>query len=294
MRHVAQNDDLPVVQESVVGLSEAGLAQLLRALVESRGKRIASATVDGQRVWIKRFDAENRGIAKWLHAAGSALAFHPFLRSSPWLTPEGQVQREIRKSQAFREAGFATPTIHYVRGATMVSAHCEPLVSHQLKALSHDPAAHDALLVQSAESLGRVHAAGLCHGRPHPRDMFLENDAIGFLDFEEEPEVAMPLPVAQARDAWLLMQQIAGKSLAPGMDRTAFEAWKKIAPVAAVSELHRAVNLFAPLTALLSFLGRFAWLGGDAKRIRNAGLLLREAMNSTQAGMPAPNGKSAR
>lgn len=283
-----------VEEAETVGLSEAGLAQLVRALVESRGRRIASATVDGKRVWIKRFDAGNRGFAKWLHAAGSALALHPFLRSSPWLTPQAQVQRERRKSAAFRAAGFPTPTIHHARDAVMVSAHCEPLASHELARLSHDPAAHDALLAQCADALGRAHASGLCHGRPHPRDMFLEDGEIGFLDFEEEPEAAMPLATAQARDAWLLIQQIAGATLTPGSDRAAFDAWRRNAPTAAVTELRKAVDLFAPVTALLAIVSRTGLLGGDGRRIRDAGLLLRQVFTTTQAGAnPAPIGKSA-
>lgn len=294
MRHVAQNDDRMIDKADTVGLSEAGLAELLRALVESRGERITSATVDGQRVWIKRFDAINRGFAKWLHAAGSALAFHPFLRSSPWLTPQAQVQRELRKSSAFRAAGFATPTIHHAREAVLVSAHCEPLASHRLDVLVDDPAAHDALLTQCAEALGRVHAAGLCHGRPHPRDMFLQGGAIGFLDFEEEPEAAMPLAVAQARDAWLLIQQIAGKAMTPEGDRIAFEAWRRNAPPAAVAELRKAASLFSPVTSVLAFIGKTGWLGGDGRRIRNAGLLLKRVFDTNQAGTPAaPIRKSA-
>lgn len=293
MQHVAHNDDQRVDAGAPVGLSEAGTAALLRALVESRGKRIASSVVDGHRVWIKRYDAASRGLAKWLHAAASALAFHPFLRSSPWLSPAAQAQRELRKSRAFRDAGFPTPAVHYAREALLVSAHCEPLASHRLKQLAGDPAAHDALLIRCAEALGRAHAAGLCHGRPHPRDMFLEQDGIGFLDFEEEPEAAMPLPVAQARDAWLLMQQVAGVNRTPCADKVAFEAWRRHAPATAVAELRSAMRLFSPVTTLLRFGGKLVPLGGDARRMLNAGLLLRDILTQTSPAPNPPNGKSA-
>lgn len=278
------------------GLSETGLADLLRAVVASQGRRIASATVDGQRVWIKRYDAVNRGFAKWAHAAAPIPALHPFLRSSPWLTPSEQAQRELRKAAAFSKAGFSTPTIFYVRDAVLVSGHCEPLAAHRLVMLADDPAAHDALLLQCMEALGCAHAAGLCHGRPHPRDMFLDVEGeVGFLDFEEEPEAAMPLAVAQARDAWLLMQQIAGAALTPGGDRAAFDAWRRIAPAAAVSELRKAAELFAPVTSLLTAVGKTGWLGGDGRRIRDVGILLRDAFNSKPSGATgsAPIGKSA-
>lgn len=295
MRHVAHNDDRLIDRAQTTGLSEAGVAQLVRALVESAGQRITSATVDGQRVWIKRFDAANRGFAKWLHAAGSALATHPFLRSSPWLTSADQVQREMRKSAAFRLAGFTTPEIHFAREAVLVSAHCEPLAADQLRLLSDDPAKHDALLIQCSEALGRVHAAGLCHGRPHPRDMFLADGEIGFLDFEEEPEAAMPLAVAQARDAWLLMQQFAGAALTPGADLAAFNAWRRNAPADAVSELRKAAKLFAPVTSVLTAIHKTGLLGADGRRIRNAGLLLKQVFDTTQTGANgAPHGKSAK
>lgn len=278
----------------MTGLSDAGVADLVRALVESRGQRIVSATVDGERVWIKRYDAENRGIAKWLHAAASVVPMHPFLRSSPWLSPQAQAERELRKSKAFQAVGFATPTVCYARDAVLVSAHCEPLVSHRLATLRGEPVAHDALLVQCAEALGRAHSTGLCHGRPHPRDMFIEKGCIGFLDFEEEPEAAMPLPVAQARDGWLLMQKTAGATLTPSGAKAAFDAWRRTAPAAAVTELRKAVSLFSPITSVLSTLSGIGLLGADGRRIRDAGLLLRNSFDTTQAGAAnAPIGKSA-
>jgi hypothetical protein len=274
------------------GLSKAGREDMLRAVDASKGNRISQATVDGQRVWIKRYDAVGRGFAKWAHAAAPVPVLHPFLRSSPWLDPNGMADREVRKSAAFLLAGFATPAIYYVRDAVIVSAHCELLVAHKLTTLPDE--AHDALLIRCADALGRAHAAGLCHGRPHPRDMYLTGNEIGFLDFEEEPEAAMPLAVAQARDAWLLIQQIAGATKTPGGDVAAFEAWRSAAPAAAVAELRKASDLFSPLTSLLNLAGKL-WLGADAMRARNAGMLLREIFDKETTGKPerAPNRKSA-
>src|SRR5690606_39575859 len=69
-----------------------------------------------------------------------------------------------------------------------------------------------AMLVEMAGALGRVHARGLCHGRPHPRDLFRTADGRwGYLDFEEEPEASMPLAAAQAREVWLMFMEIAGR-----------------------------------------------------------------------------------
>lgn len=57
------------------------LRSLLVLLVQSQGKRISSAVIGGHRVWIKRYDAERRPLAKRLHSLISPLLLYPFLRS---------------------------------------------------------------------------------------------------------------------------------------------------------------------------------------------------------------------
>ncbi len=182
------------------------LRSLQAIIAESRGRRISSALFDGSRVWIKRYDAQSRPFAKRLHSFISPFLPYPFLRSPKETNPAGMAEREKRKAQAFLAAGFEVPRIVYGEGPVLVLSDVAPIIQDRLKCLRKENAQeHDELLIHCAHALGKAHAKGLCHGRPHPRDFFQKNGVAGFLDFEEEPEAVMPLAVAQARDVWLLL-----------------------------------------------------------------------------------------
>jgi tRNA A-37 threonylcarbamoyl transferase component Bud32 len=253
---IGENDDRS-------GLSDAGMAALLGLLLHSPRKRIASAVVDGQRVWIKRYDVERMPIGKRLHGWLTPILRPAFLRSSPLLDPARQRARESSKTQAFADAGFRVAEIVYANGAVMVMKDASPTLQTRLASLraAGDTTAHDDLLVAACGALGRMHAAGLCHGRPHPRDMLVDGAQWGFLDYEEEPEAAMPLAQAQARDIWLMLMPTCALARAADAPRRALAAYRQTAPAAASAGLADMAGFFKPL----------AWLGQLAARIHRGG-----------------------
>lgn len=267
-------------------LSPEGTAALLRLLAGPR-QRMSSVEIDGRAVWIKRFDAERRPIAKWLHALLSPVLPAAFLRASPAVNAARLAEREARKAEKFRVAEIPTPAVLYRGAGVLVLSDVAEIVENALHRLRDvDPAEHDRMLVEMAAALGRVHARGLCHGRPHPRDMFYGDGVWGFLDFEEEPEASMPLSVAQARDVWLLFMQIAGRSLLEGTDERAFAAWRAEAPAAVKAELRKVVSFFSiflPALRLLRPLG----LGKDGRRLLDATSFLRAALRETDRAATA-------
>ncbi len=152
---------------------------------------------------------------------------------------------EKRKAQAFLAAGFEVPRIVYGEGPVLVLSDVAPIIQDRLKCLRKENAQeHDELLIHCAHALGKAHAKGLCHGRPHPRDFFQKNGVAGFLDFEEEPEAVMPLAVAQARDVWLLFFQITAQARFSKTPHRALAAYRAAAPADVVPELHRIVGFF--------------------------------------------------
>ena len=207
-------------------LSPEGMERLLR-LLATQPRRLSFAEIDGRTVWIKRFDTERRPLAKRLHALASPL-LPSALHASPNVDAAGAAMREARKAASFNAAGFPTPAILWRGGAVLVLAEVSEIVQKMLGRLREaDPAGHEDLLVEMAAALGRVHAVGLCHGRPHPRDMFRRADGTwGYLDFEEEPEAAMPLATAQARDVWVLFMQIVARAQHEDTGARAFAAWR--------------------------------------------------------------------
>lgn len=273
-----------MTQDKGDALSPEAVNEVRRLLAASPHRRLSRVVIDGGAVWIKRFDTEKLPLAKRLHGWLSPLLPSIF-RATPVVDTAGLAAREARKAAEFNRAGFATPAILWRGDNALVLSQVaeigEPLLARLRKV---DPGRHDELLVGMAAALGRAHAAGLCHGRPHPRDMFLRDEGKwGFLDFEEEPEAAMPLASAQARDVWLMFMQIAFRALdAPTADR-AFCAWQEQAPAHIVPELRKLVAAFSLLLPVLKALQRIH-LGSDGRRLLQGTSFLRAALRGFDAG----------
>jgi hypothetical protein len=254
------------MQELILGDADALLAMVAAGV--GSVERVSTALVAGNRVWIKRHDTKDLPLPRRLHARISPLIAEPFLRASPRLTAEGMLARDERKMKAFAAAGFLVPRILGRQGAVHVLADVGPTIQDRLDA-ADDDGVHERLLIDCARAVGRAHAAGLCHGRPHPRDFFETDGMYGFLDFEEEPEAAMPLASAQARDAWLLFLQIAAQARTAETSDRAFAAYRALAPAATLAELLRVTRGLRFIVPILRAM-RHVRLGGDGRRLLQA------------------------
>ncbi|MGB3386407.1 MAG: serine/threonine protein phosphatase [Pseudaminobacter sp.] len=258
-------------------LSAESLATLLRLLVTEPRVRVSRASIDGRTLWIKRYDVEAQPLAKRAHAALSPL-LPPYLRSSPPVNSQGAIDREIRKIAAFRADGFPVADIVFRNETVLVFSDAAEIAQQRLGRLRGvDEAAHDELLVGAASALARVHLAGLCHGRPHPRDMFVRDAEWGFIDFEEEPEAVMPLALAQARDIWLLFLQISNQALKAETTARAFAAYRGGAPEGVLSPLRDITRFFSVATSPLRLLP-MSMLGKDGRNILKGTGFLKAAL----------------
>lgn len=180
----------------------------------------------------------------------------------------------------FRAAGFPVADVVFANQSVLVLTDVGDVTQ---KALTHtaaeDPVRHDDLLVDLAQALGEVHRVGLCHGRPHPRDMFLRDGRVGFLDFEEEPEAVMPLPMAQARDAWLLFLQISPRAALPETQARALAAYRAAAPLEVIPALRTLTTFFARAMAPLRLVPN-GLIGKDGRRAIDATDFLSRALGT--------------
>ncbi|TPP09529.1 lipopolysaccharide kinase InaA family protein [Rhizobium glycinendophyticum] len=249
-----------------IDLGNDEIGELLRAIMQSDG-RVQRLELEGRTVWIKRQGSKSLPPLVALQGLFAGLFRLPVLRPSPQLSPEAMQARELARIRAFADAGFPVPKIVYASATAMVMSDVGPTIDRRMKMLKRtDPASHDALLVKVADALGRVHAAGLSHGRPHVRDFFLEEDGVGFMDFEEDPASVMPLAVAQARDVLLYFLVVTALALSP--DTTcpaALQAWLAHAPKAARVELVRLTALISRILPLARLIGRLH-MGSDLRR----------------------------
>ena len=252
--------------ETIPRITDGDIETLLTALTHE-AKRVERVELSFGAVWIKRYGTERPPVWTKAQAALANLFRQPFLRPSPYLDSKGMIAREIRRIDAFAAQGVPVPDVLYSSGGALVLSDVAPTVMARLGALrGSDPAAHDDLLVACAAHLGALHARGLCHGRPHPRDFFIAGEAIGFMDFEEEPEAAMPLATAQARDLWLLFLQIADRALLgrETADR-AFAAWRHAAPAGIDGELVKMLRFLGKFLSPTRLIGR-VHMGSDLRR----------------------------
>ncbi len=247
------------------GLKEADVPVLLAALLNS-SRRVERVALSSGAVWIKRYGTERA--SRWVNLQRmlANLIKAPFLRPSPLLGDEGMAAREMRRVAQFSAQNVPTARVLYSSGAAIVFSDVGKNVDQYLHASKADATAHDALLVRCAAELGALHAKRLCHGRPYPRDMFLADGRIGFMDFEEEPDTVMPLEVAQARDIWLLFLQVATRAqLGRETHDRAYKAWADVAPPEAIAELRKLTGFLGGFLSAARLIGR-VHMGSDLRR----------------------------
>lgn len=272
-------------------ITDGDIETLLAALTRQT-RRVERVELSFGAVWIKRYGTERPPVWTKAQTALAGLFRQPFLRPSPYLDSSGMIAREIRRIETFAEHGVPVPQVLYASGNALVLSDVAPTVTARLDVLRDtDPAAHDALLVRCAADLGALHARGLCHGRPHPRDFFVAGDRIGFMDFEEEPEAAMPLATAQARDLWLLFLQLTDRArLGEETSRKAYAAWRSAAPPQIETELARMLRFLSKFLSPTRLIGR-VHMGSDLRRFLAATGYLSEVLLAPSVADASKAGK---
>jgi hypothetical protein len=95
--------------------------------------------------------------------------------------------------------------------------------------------------------------------------MFWQDDAVGYLDFEQTPLRVMKLDRAQARDALFIFAFICDMAMRDDTADRAFAAWSANAPDDAKKQLSRAVGQMKPLIIVGSWVAKIK-LGADLRR----------------------------
>lgn len=264
--HMASPDEPDTANWSNVHLGNDEIGELLRAMMQSDG-RVQRLELRERTVWIKRQGGKTMPPLVAVQGLFASLLRIPVLRPSPQLSPEAMQARELNRIRAFADAGFPVPKVVYASATAMVMADVGPTIDRRMRVLRRpDPTAHDALLIEVADALGRVHAAGLSHGRPHVRDFFLEDGNVGFMDFEEDPASVMSLELAQARDVLLYFLVVVSLAATPETTcPAALQAWLARAPDAARVELIRLTALIGRILPLARLIGRLH-MGSDLRR----------------------------
>ncbi|WCM93587.1 hypothetical protein M5C99_02285 [Acidovorax sp. NCPPB 2350] len=189
----------------------------LRERLAAPAPSVQRHEVQGVQVWLKRA-APARGPGRHrAQALLSRLLRLPVLRPVPVPGGAEAIATEVRRLRGFAALGLRVPEVLAAReeGFLMRDLGRPGEETHSLgneidHAVPHGPGAVLALWRQGLAAIDAVHARGACLSQAFARNLVRCPDGVvGYLDFEDDPAAALPLPVCQARDLLCYAQSTA-------------------------------------------------------------------------------------
>lgn len=235
--------------------------------------RTINAVIDGRQIWFKQPVPPKARIWHSLQKILAALCARPILRVTVSQGGAAALRAEAHRLKQFKALGFHVPDVLGIYDDMIIMTDAGP----QLRAYLDKVKDYDArleLLKIAMREMGRLHRAGLAHGRPYMRDMTWDGEQIGFLDLEEDPLKVMPASTAQARDIWIFLSAASRYALKPG-EKLVYEGslvtellneYIAHADPAVFDELKSLVALVRPLRKFLD--NKYFWkhIGRDARQ----------------------------
>lgn len=257
-------------------------AAFLQAHVHSQTHNVVRYVQPAETLWLKRAGRSNPA---WRYRMLAAIARGlrvPVLTPVPNPGGPTAIATEVARLRDLAARGLRVPAVLASSADGFVMRHLgapnekTPSLGNEMElAVPRGSAAVLALWKQGLQSITKVHKAGTCLSQAFARNLVRCPDGvIGYIDFEDDPAAALPLPLCHARDAlcfahstaWILEQ--AGALPAA---RTHWKAWvQTLSPEAQAVLRHT--------TARMAWAGKLPAtrkLGRDAQRIRIAFELLR-------------------
>ncbi|MDR3005001.1 MAG: hypothetical protein LBV14_12290 [Acidovorax sp.] len=233
-------------------------------------------------LWIKRAGSSN---AAWrYHLLGIVARGLRVPVLTPVPNPGGQaaIAIEVARLRDLAARGLRVPEVLAACDDGFLMRHLgapgedTPSLGNEMEqAATRGSAAVLALWKQGLQSITKVHKAGTCLSQAFARNLVRCPDGvIGYVDFEDDPAAALPLPLCHARDALCFAHSTAWilhAAAALPTARAQWQAWAQTLSPDAQQTLSDSV-------------ARMAWaarlpdnqkLGRDAQRIRMAWELLR-------------------
>ena len=254
----------------------------LQAHVHTQPHAVVRYAQPQETLWLKRAGSSHPAWRfKVLGAAAKALHLAVL---TPVPNPGGKtaIATEVSRLRDFAQRGLRVPEVLAVCEDGFLMRHLgapgenTPSLGNQMeKSVASGSAAVLQLWQQGLDAIALVHHQGTCLSQAFARNLVQCPDGvIGYIDFEDDPAAALPLPVCHARDAlcyahstaWILQKADALEAA-----RALWQEW-----VAQFSP--QAQEVLRDTTARMHWarhLPSTRKLGRDAQRIRAAWELLR-------------------
>jgi tRNA A-37 threonylcarbamoyl transferase component Bud32 len=191
----------------------------------------------------------------WLQAGAAALLRMPVLKPPAVSRYSAGLRAEARRLRRLRAKGWQVPEVVDISDRWLALADNGKSLAPTLMQLP--PVQRPALLREALAYLQSLHAQGSWHGAAQVRNFTQREKGFGLIDFEDDLEPSMPLPVRQARDVLLFTMSVPryvnhdGSVLATLIADALGRAQSPVVAelLAASAKLVRARRLVGPLTA---------------------------------------------
>ena len=205
-----------------------------------------------EQVWLKKAGPHLGAWRATLLGAVARLVRLEALRPVPNPGGRAAIHTEARRLAALHARGLRVPAVLAVQDDALLLRHLgEPgaptksLADELYDAARDQPAQVLPLWQQGLEAVGLVHDAGACLSQAFARNLVRCPDGVvGYVDFEDDPEAALPLLQCQVRDlmcyahsSGLYLQETGHLAQA----RDAWQAWLAQRPEALQAQLRTGV-----------------------------------------------------
>lgn len=177
---------------------------------------MASYTVDGQKVWLKKAAKRNSRLAYIPLTLLARLLCIKALKPVPNLGGEQSVIQEAARIKALSQAGIAVPTILAESPKALLLADAggvddpsRTLLDKLTAATSADEIDHYLFL--STQALNDVHARECYLSEAFARNILVNKEGVVFIDFETDPGQYHPLTDCKVRDWHCFIFSLYGK-----------------------------------------------------------------------------------
>lgn len=258
--------------------SQQSLIESAQALIHRHPKKLVqSFFFQNQLYWIKRRPLSKKTVWHRLQNLSARLFALPIFFSTVCQNSRDSFTFEAERLALFTQHNIPVAQVELVNESFLITKNAGLMLEAHLNTLKDKADIHQCLQL-AIKALRQLHQAGLCHGKPSPKDMTILDGRIHFIDLEEAPEQTMSLNEAQARDVWLFFHSIAlyGET-DPSLLVELFDVYRTGIENKTLTALKKMVNTLKPIRILLNPLK--TKLGKDARKAIIANHILEMALN---------------
>ena len=272
---------LPPVTTSV-SLASENYAAFLQTHVHTQAHAVVRYVQPQETLWLKRAGSSHPAWRFQVLGVAAKILGLPVLTPVPNPGGKTAIATEVRRLRDFASRGLRVPEVLAVCEDGFLMRHLgapgenTPSLGNEMeKSVASGSAAVVQLWQQGLDAIARVHRHNTCLSQAFARNLVKCPDGvIGYIDFEDDPAAALPLPLCHARDALCYAHSTAWILQKADALETARPLWQQW-----VSQLSEDAQ-----HALRNTAARMQWarhlpttrkLGRDAQRIRAAWELLR-------------------